>query len=148
MKRMMARFGIRSALGMLVAVAALSAPAIASAATGPAAVRPAVVNQGNFSTSSTSTDGSTTRTPEYVSRSTASTCVDAVHLTGSWSFKLIWLNGGKNTVKFTSRDFTSPGIHCSPTETVTAGAPKFYDTITTTGELSGASGNFSITTNE
>jgi hypothetical protein len=136
MVRTGSRIGIRAGVGMAVTALVLAVPGIASA----------TVNQGTFSTG-LGTDGSMATTILYQSKSTASTCVDVTSLRGAWHFILIWRNGGANTHLYTSRSFTAGGIHCSPTESIPGNAPKVFDEIFTTGVLSQANGDYSITTN-
>jgi hypothetical protein len=143
MKRMRSRLGIRTAMGIAVVAVALAIPQLASASTvapGP------IAHNGTFTTGRT-LDGGSTNTRTFVTQSLASTCVDVTSLTGSWHYELIWYNGGRNTVLFASRTFTTHGIHCSPTEYINGNSPKVYDQISVTGVASQASGNYQITTN-
>jgi hypothetical protein len=136
MRHIGTRLGIRAGVGMAVTAIVLAIPGIASATT----------NEGTFSTG-LGTDGSTATTRLYLTSTSASTCVDVTSLRGAWHFILSWRNGGADTHLFQSRSFTASGIHCSPTESIPGNAPKVFDEIITTGVLSQANGNYSITTN-
>lgn len=60
--------------------------------------------------------------------STVSGCINALDGVGtlSWHFRLIWYNGGRNTVLWTSREFSDLGFHCSPTITLHTPNPSVY----------------------
>jgi hypothetical protein len=60
--------------------------------------------------------------------STVSGCINALDGVGtlSWHFRLIWYNGGKNTVLWTSGEFSNLGYFCSPTITLHTPNPTVY----------------------
>jgi hypothetical protein len=144
-------FRIGAALGIAIVTAtALAVPASASVSasvSAPAAVKPAATHRGNWKIGHT-VDGATHETRKVNTRNNVSACVTANHLTGAWHFQLIWFNGGRNTVLYSSRPFSHPGIHCTPTEVIKHGKKaQVYLKISVTGVNSAGSGNFEITTN-
>lgn len=138
-----------------VAAMAVLALAVIQPATAEASTR----HTGKFSVSAGEFPPSqSVDTASFVTSTTASGCVDSTGLNGigapaTWSFALIWYDGGKNIHLFNSRSFTANGNHCSPTERITNGhAPKVYLKITvhSAGAVGGGaadSGTWSITTN-
>lgn len=112
------------------AVLAVAAPQAASAA--PHAVPATTSYYGTWNFSAV-VSSDTVSTKQYVSSTTASSCTTADGLTAaSYHFKLIWYNGGKDTVLWSSPEYGSSGVrHCSPTKTITGvNGPKIFDKIT------------------
>ena len=74
----------------------------------------------------------TVDTAKYTTHSTVTGCTTADSLTSaSYHFKVIWYNGGRNTVLWSSREYTSSGTqHCSPKITISAHLPLVYEAIT------------------
>lgn len=146
MKRSTFWLAILSSL-FLTLLVPLSQSAVAEAAISHNGAVPATSHTGSWKL--VGTNSASKNTASYVTSTTASTCVVASFNTGEWSFKLIWHNGGKNTVLYSSRYFTAgSGKHCSPTETIKNGhSPKVYDHIAWFGDDGGAGGTYSIGTN-
>jgi len=95
------------------------------------------IQQGPWSISSL-LGSNTYDTPKYTSTTgNVYTCVKASALNANasgWSFSIIWYNGGRATVVWSSRGFTDLGTHCSPTgEATESGNPEYFDAITLWG---------------
>jgi hypothetical protein len=107
----------------LAVLAAMATPGVANAS----AVTPDLRHSGSFSIA---TPFSFTQSnARYTTTSTVSGCINATDIVGTitgWHFRLIWYNGGRNTVLWTSPEFTGGGYHCSPTKTLSTHAPSVY----------------------
>jgi hypothetical protein len=64
----------------------------------------------------------------YTTHTTVSGCVNAQDLVGTlgWHFRIIWYNGGRNTVLWSSREFSAGGNRCSPTLELDTHLPSVY----------------------
>ena len=116
MKKWIRRSGFVAAL----MCAMLAVPSLASAATTHAThVKAAHVNATHSGTwNATAVFNESVDTPGYTTRNKASGCVDGVLTSANLSFQLIWYNGGRDTVLWGSRIYTTGNRHCSPTKTI------------------------------
>jgi hypothetical protein len=108
----------RVLVASLAILAAIAIPGIANASAAAAAIVPNVGHSGTFTITTPFTF--TQSNARFNTHSTVSGCVNATSGVGTfgWHFRLIWYNGGANTVLWTSREFTGTGTnHCSPTIT-------------------------------
>jgi hypothetical protein len=74
----------------------------------------------------------TQSTAKYATHTTASTCFKSDLLqSAKYYVQLIWYNGGRNTVLWTSGTYDTSGVrHCSPTKTISgAHNPLVFDAI-------------------
>ncbi len=130
MKRWMRRSGLITVLASAVMIL----PGIANAAT----------HTGTWNASAVTNQS--VNTPMYVTTSTASGCAHGTLTAATFSMKLVWYNGGRDTVLWSGTS------HCSPTKTIRgAHDPKVFLIITIHCNIihlvCQGSGTWSITTN-
>jgi hypothetical protein len=112
MGKWMRRSGFAAAV--MCAMVALAVPSLASAAT----ARPSINATHNGTWNATAVTNESVDTPGYTTRNKASGCVDGVLTSANLSFQLIWFHGGRDTVLWGSRIYTTGVRHCSPTKTI------------------------------
>lgn len=112
----------RLLITFLAILAATAIPGVANASTGTLLAS----HHGTWSITTPFTF--TQSNAKYTTHTTVSGCVNAKFLQGTlgWHFRLIWVDGGKNKVLWTSREFSSVGGHCSPPVRLHVHLPKVY----------------------
>jgi hypothetical protein len=113
----------RVLVASLAILAAIAVPGMANAS---ASIPNNIRHSGTFTIHASFTF--TQSNASYTTHSTVSGCVNATSGMGifKWHFRLIWWNGGRNTVLWTSPEFSDTGFHCSPTKTLNTPNPTVY----------------------
>jgi hypothetical protein len=103
----MKKWASRSALVAALMCAMLAVPSLASAATAH-----------NGTWNATAFENQSVNTQHYITKNQASGCISGTLTSAEVSFKLIWYNGGRNTVLWGSRNYSTGAKHCSPVKTI------------------------------
>lgn len=115
------RVRTQALVAFLAILGATASPGIANASTSAI-----VSHHGTWSITTPFTF--TQSNAKFTTHTTVSGCVNATSLQGTlgWHFRLIWYDGGKNKVLWTSREFSNVGRHCSVTVRLHTHLPKVY----------------------